>query len=91
MIFSLQVRGDRLYLYDDLKLKLEMVDMFKKMGSNYPENTSDFDEAFLYRSMKTIFPKTQLRKFANSQNLLDLERARRGFLKGNFNIYLFEY
>lgn len=91
IIFSLQVRGDRLYLYDDLKLKLGVVEMLKRMGSNYPENTSDFDEAFLYRSMKSIFPKIQLRKFANSQNLFDLERSRRGFLKRNFNIYLFEY
>lgn len=89
IIFSLQVRGDRLYLHDDLKLKLGVVEMLKRMGSNYPENTSDFDEEFLYRSMKSIFPKIQLRKFANSQNLSDLDRPRREFLKSNFNIYLY--
>lgn len=89
-MFSFQVRGDRLYLDGDLRLKLRVVEMLKGMGSNYPENSSDFDEIFLYRSMKSIFTKIQLRKFAKSQSLFDLEQPKRKFLKGNFNILNFD-
>lgn len=54
------------------------------MTANYPENTSDYDEIFLYRAMKALFTNKNIQNLAKSQSLFDLKQPKRQFLRGKY-------
>lgn len=56
--------------------------MLKRMNSNYPENTSDYDERFLDHLVKAIFPKQNLIKASKKKTTFGLNRQHFQFLEG---------
>lgn len=78
----MKANGDRLYLNESLKLKVDLVEVLKKMNSTYPKNSTDFDAEFLHRAMKPMFSRDELKKCFDANNLRRLDVTTFRFLKG---------
>lgn len=79
---TLQSRGDRLYLKDDLKIKLEAVQLLKKLNDNYPHNHEDFDEKFLFEAMRAIFTEVEIKQCFESKSLKSIYGSKFKLYKG---------
>lgn len=81
-LFFIQTKGDRYYLGEEVKLSLNLVNVLKKMNSNYPESSADFDMGFITRLLGGIFRKGELEKCAKLSSLKSLNRPKLTFAKG---------
>lgn len=78
----IKMKGDRLYLDEELKLKLSLVELLKNMNSKYPKTSADFDTEFLYRAVQPMFSRDEMKKCIHSNNLRQLNASHLRFLKG---------
>lgn len=86
--FFTQTYGDRLYLAETLKLKLDLVQVLKKMNSVYPKTTPDFDEEFLFHVVRGLFSEEEVLESDRTQKLIPIKPFidRLKFLKGKLSI-----
>lgn len=84
--FFTQTYGDRLYLAETLKLKLDLVQVLKKMNSVYPKTTPDFDEEFLFHVVRGLFSEEEVLESDRTQKLIPIKGDRLKFLKGKLSI-----
>lgn len=85
----LQSKGDRLFLDEELTLELSVIETLKKMNSNYPKNTSDFDAEFIFKIMKPMFSRQELKNCVQTNSLHSLKKGHRCLLKGLSYIFIY--
>lgn len=85
----LQNNGDR--YYGNVKLRLSLVQLLKKMNSVYPKTSSDFDLEFLRYVLREIFTKVELRNCASSSSLRALNPSKLQVAKGDNNYFNMSY
>lgn len=88
-LFLFQSRGDRLYLKDSLKIKLEAIQLLKRMNVNYPQNHEDFDEMFLFQAMRALFTEADIKLCAESKSLKSIYGMKYLLYKGILAIQIF--
>lgn len=78
------MKGDRYYIDELVKIKLNTVNVLKKMNDSYPTSTSDYDKLFLFDLSKEIFTKKELRACGKCRSLMKLNRVKLKFIKEIF-------
>lgn len=52
------------------------------MNDNYPQNTADYDEEFIFILAGSVFGLEEIRLFLKDGNMLSFVRHRLSFVKG---------
>lgn len=80
------MKGDRLYLERTVKIRLKMVDQLKKMNSNFPKTSVDYDSEFLRHLLNEVFTKQELKDCGKSSKIRNLKREKLQLAKGSFTV-----
>lgn len=68
-------------------MKWDTIKILKRMNSNYPEYTSDYDEIFLNHLIKAVYTKQEMMNASKKHPPFGLNEQRFQFLKGKMRTF----
>lgn len=87
--FVFQLSGNRLYFNKTLEIDLNVINRLKQMNSSFPENSSDYDEKFVYFLTVAVLNMTEMKDFLKDNKLRNINHDKRLFIKSK--IYIAEF